>query len=163
MSELGRLEASQVVVPGVTFDLTDVVRELADNVHEGRDRGIRLEVRATDRLEVLGDRARIASAIRALVHAVMRERAEPGVVVVQCSSYADAQNGWAIGTIGDDAAVAALMPGNDTPSPFDEWRGGTGLALPIGRRVIEAHGGSVWAAPGTNSRTGAGFRLPLAR
>jgi signal transduction histidine kinase len=163
MSELGRLEGSQVVVPGVTFDLTDVVRELADNMHEGEDRGIRLEVRATDRLEVLGDRARIASAIRALVHTVMRERAEPGVLVLECSSYSDAQNGWAVGTIGDDDAVAALMPGKGTPAPLDEWRGGTGLALPIGRRVIEAHGGSVWSAPGTNPRTGAGFRLPLAR
>lgn len=162
MSELGRLEGRQLVVPSVTFDLSEVVRELANNMQEGEDRGIRLEVRATDRLDVFGDRARIASAVRALVHAVMRERAEPGVVVLECSSYADGQNGWAVGVIGD-AAAAVLNTGDDTASPLDEWRGGTGLSIPIGRRVIEAHGGTVWSAPGDNPRAGTGFRLPLAR
>jgi signal transduction histidine kinase len=163
MSELGRLEGSQLVVPSVTFDLSEVARELANNVQEGVDRGIRLEVRANDRLDVTGDRARIASAVRALVHAVMRERADPGVVVLECSSYADGQNGWAVGVIGDAAAAAMLTTSHDTPLPLDEWRGGTGLSIPIGRRVIEAHGGTVWSAPGGNPRAGAGFRLPLAR
>jgi nitrogen fixation/metabolism regulation signal transduction histidine kinase len=30
-------------------------------------------------------------------------------------------------------------------APFDETRGGLGLALPIARRVVERHGGRVWA------------------
>ena len=31
------------------------------------------------------------------------------------------------------------------PAPFDEKRGGLGLALPLARRVIERHGGRIWA------------------
>jgi signal transduction histidine kinase len=163
MSELGRLEGSQLVVPGVTFDLAAVVKELANNMHERTERGIRLDVRASEHLDVSGDRTRIATAIRALVHAAVREQADSGVVVVELSSHSDVQNGWAVGAIGDPAIVGALVPGPDAESPLDEWRGGTGLALPISRRVIEAHGGSVWSAPGSNPRIGSGFRLPLAR
>jgi signal transduction histidine kinase len=31
------------------------------------------------------------------------------------------------------------------PAPFDEHRGGMGLALPLARRVIEHHGGRIWS------------------
>src|SRR3990172_9081478 len=50
---------------------------------------------------------------------------------------------WSGVTIGDDAVTPSLVEGASatTPPAFDEWRGGLGLALPIGRCVIEAHGG----------------------
>jgi len=47
------------------------------------------------------------------------------------------------------------------PDAFDEWRGGLGLALPVARRVIEKHGGTVWCASGPNARATAALRLPL--
>ena len=42
---------------------------------------------------------------------------------------------------------------------FDEWRGGVGLILPVARRIIEAHGGRIWGAPGGRK---AGARIQLA-
>ena len=39
------------------------------------------------------------------------------------------------------------------PVPFDEKRGGLGLALPIARRVIERHGGRVWSPAPTGQST----------
>jgi signal transduction histidine kinase len=44
---------------------------------------------------------------------------------------------------------------------FDEWRGGVGLSLAIARRIINAHGGSIWS-PVEESKAGAVIALPLA-
>ena len=57
--------------------------------------------------------------------------------------------------------MALLDAARGTPPPFDEWRGGLGLALPVARRVIEGHGGALWSADGAQSRAASAFRLPL--
>src|SRR5688572_4786566 len=69
MSELGKLQAGELTVPAVTFDLTEVIAELASSMHEGEDRGVRLEVRAPQPVRVAGDRTRLAAALKALMHA----------------------------------------------------------------------------------------------
>ena len=50
-------------------------------------------------------------------------------------------------------------------SPFDDKRGGHGLSLPIARRVIERHGGTVWSPPGDKgelgNRAAAVIELPI--
>jgi signal transduction histidine kinase len=164
MSELGKLTAGELTPPTVTFDLAALVAEVASSMQEGSDRGIHVDVRATSPVIVAGDRARLGAAVRALVHATVRERAEPGVVVVSCATVANGDRPWAVVTIGDDAVTASLCDSALTTSPpsFDEWRGGLGLALPVGRCVIEAHGGAVWSAPG-NPRAGSALRLPLVK
>jgi signal transduction histidine kinase len=163
MSELGKLEAGELTLPAVTFDLSALVTEVASGMHEGTDRGIQLDVRATQRASVAGDRTRLGAALRALLHAALRERAEPGVIVVQCSTIADGVGPWAVVTIGDETVTPALTDAAraPVPPPFDEWRGGLGLALPVGRRVIEAHGGAVWSPLSPSPRAGSALRLPL--
>jgi len=162
MSELGKLEAGELTPPAAPFDLAALVTEVARNVHEGEDRGLKLDVRTTERIHVTGDRPRLGAALQALMRATLRERGEPGVVAVHCSTTAGPGTTWALVTIGDDTAAPALADAARAPSPppFDEWRGGLGLALPVGRRVIEAHGGAVWSAP-DNPRAGSALRLPL--
>jgi signal transduction histidine kinase len=164
MSELGKLEAGEIAVPTSGFDLSMLVTEVASDMHEDEDRGIRLDVRATQPVPVTGDRHRLAAALRALIHAAMRERGEPGTIIVECSALPSANRMWAVVTIGDEAVGAALREGAAAaaPPPFDEWRGGVGLALPVGRRVIEAHGGAVWSAPDPRPRAGSALRLPAA-
>lgn len=164
LSELGKLVAGELRPPAVTFNLAALVTEVASDMHEGDDRGIRIEVRATKPVPVAGDRIRLGAALRALVHAALRERVEPGVVVVECSALGNGGGPWAVVTIGDDAATPALadLARAAAPASFDEWRGGVGLALPVGRRLIEAHGGAVWSAP-DNPRAGSAFRLPLVK
>jgi len=164
ISELGKLTAGELTLPTVTFDLAALVTEVASSMHEGTDRGVHVEVRAPSPVIVAGDRTRLGAAMRALVHAAVRERAEPGVVVVSCAAVANGDVPWAVVTIGDDAVTAALRNPAHTasPPPFDEWRGGLGLALPLGRCLIEAHGGAVWSAP-DNPRAGSALRLPLVK
>jgi signal transduction histidine kinase len=165
MSELGKLEAGELRVPGVTFDLASLAAELASNMQEGHDRGIHLDVRATDPGIVVGDRTRVAAALKALLLAALRERVDPGVVIVECSILPEKDRAWVVVTIGDELVTPSLLEGarSTPPPPFDEWRGGLGLALPVGRRVIEAHGGAVWSAPAPRSRAGSALRLPAAQ
>ena len=90
---------------------------------------------------VTGDRTRLAAAIGALMHAALRERGEPSVVVVECSTLSDSNHTWAIVAIGDEAQAKTLATaGNAPPSSFDEWRGGLGLALPAAPQVVPAVG-----------------------
>ena len=44
-------------------------------------------------------------------------------------------------------------------APFDRWRGGMGLSLPIAHRIVQAHRGVLWALPG--SRATCALSLPL--
>jgi signal transduction histidine kinase len=143
-------------------DVCGLLAELASDMHEGEDRGVRLDVRVPNRpVTVIGDRARLSVAIKTLLHAALRERGEPGVIVAECS-VVDAAPPCALLAIGEEHALPSLVAASlGTPPPFDEWRGGLGLALPVARRVIEALGGALWSAPGERPRAGSALRLPL--
>jgi signal transduction histidine kinase len=45
--------------------------------------------------------------------------------------------------VADEATVKAAY--ERARAPFDEKRGGMGLALPLARRVIEGHHGHIWS------------------
>jgi signal transduction histidine kinase len=163
LSELGRLEGGELALGRQEFDLGPLVVELASGMHEGQDRGIRLEVRGFDRpVVVTGDRTRLSAALKVLMHSVLRERGEPGVVVVDCRVDQNTTPPSVVVAIGDAALIASLDGGGRTPAhAFDEWRGGLGMALPVARRVIEAHGGQIWSIDGAQSRAASALRIPL--
>ena len=162
MSDLAKLHAQQLAMAQQEIDIDTLVAELATGMHEGDDRGVHLEHRAASRPAVIaGDRARLAAALSALMRAALRERGEPGVIVVQSVIRNESAPPRVIVAIGDESIIAALLDGSAPQPAFDEWRGGLGMALPIARRVIEAHGGTVWAGPGAQSRAAAALQLPL--
>jgi len=108
-----------------------------------------------------GDRARLSTAVTTLLHAALRERGEPGVIVADCS-VVDGAPGWAVLAVGaEDVLPSLAQAGFNTPPPFDEWRGGLGMSLPVARRVVEALGGALWSAPGERPRAGSALKLPL--
>ena len=162
MSDLGKLESREATVGRQDVDLGALVAELAADMHEGEDRGVRLNVRVPTRpIVVTGDRARLSAAITTLLHAALRERGEPGVIVAECSVL-DGTPPWAVLAVGEaDALPSLVAAGLGTPPPFDEYRGGLGLALPVARRVVDALGGALWSAPGNHPRAGSALRLPL--
>jgi signal transduction histidine kinase len=163
MSELGKLESRELPVARQEVDLARLIVDVAGNMHEGEDRGVHLDVRVPDgSVMVTGDRARLSTATASLLHAALRERGEPGVVVAQCAVLEDTTPSWAVFAVGDAETVQSLIAGaRQTPPLFDEWRGGLGLALPVARRVVETLGGSLWSAPGDHPRAGSALRLPL--
>jgi two-component system, cell cycle sensor histidine kinase PleC len=161
MSDLGKLESKELALARQPFDLAKLLAELASGMHEGGDRGVSLQVRGVEQpLGVLGDRTRLAAALQALLHASLRERGEPGVIVAKVSKSRSGPPS-AIIAIADESLVGTLEDAAATGSPFDEWRGGLGLALPVARRVVEAHGGALWSAPGERPRAGSALRIPL--
>src|SRR5687767_14189502 len=121
MSELGKLESRDLGMARVEFDLAAAVAEVASGMHDA-DRGVRVDVRGADRqVMVIGDRPRVAAAIKALVASAVRERGEPGVVVAECKIV----DTWGVVAIGDEQLVPSLTRDAGTaPPPFDEWRGG---------------------------------------
>ena len=162
MSDLGKLESRELALAHHDIDLAPLVVELASDMHEGEDRGVRLDVRVPTRpIVVTGDRGRLSAAVTTLLHAALRERGEPGVIVAEVSAL-DGTSPWAVLAVGEEDALPSLVAaGLGTPFPFDEYRGGLGLALPVARRVVEALGGALWSAPGDRPRAGSALRLPL--
>jgi len=163
MSDLGKLESGEAALASQAIDLAPLLVELASGMHEGDDRGIRVEARGTSQpVMVTGDRTRLASALRALMHAAVRERGDPGEIVVECRILTDTTPPSVLISIGDEPTVGALLDAvRHSPPWFEEYRGGLGMALPIGRRVIERQGGVLWSAGGEQRRAGTALRLPL--
>jgi Signal transduction histidine kinase len=162
MSDLGRLEAHELAMARQEIEINSLATELASDMHEGDERGVRVEVTQADQpLVVTGDRARVKAAVSTLMRAAVRERGEPGVIVADCSAAEFEGTRWAVLAIGEGALIPALRQVRGTTNDFNEWHGGLGLALPVARRVIEAHGGALWSA--TDARAASALRLPLRR
>lgn len=167
LKDIGRLEAGSLELDRQRFDLAALVADVVARVHQEQlTSETRVEVHllgAIEPLPVTGDRARLAAAVLALVRAVVRERADAETVAVTCRRIdvpAAPVGPWAVVSMGDAGETTPIVPvGGDVEPAFDQWRAGLGLALPLARGVIEAHGGSIW--PITDARRGGlAFGIP---
>jgi signal transduction histidine kinase len=160
LSEISKLDAGTAGLVDQTFDLFRVVEEVAAGVHEAEDRGVYLKVGGESAgAQMTGDLTRVQAAFGAIFRAVLRERASAGTVVVDRRFDHRAETHSAVVIVADQDSVQSAYE-SDTGA-FDERRGGLGLALPIARRVVEAHGGRIWSPSGTSSRGAAVVAFPL--
>jgi signal transduction histidine kinase len=160
LSDIAKLDAGTVGLARQPLDLVPLIREVASGVHESRDRGVILEVRTRpDRATASGDAARLRAAFEAIFRAILRERASEGVVAVECRIVDGHSSREAVVVTADTERVQAAY--DAAPAPFDEKRGGLGLALPLARRVIEGHGGRLWSPDIAEGRGIAVIALPL--
>src|SRR5712692_201561 len=144
LSDVSKLDAGVITLTRQPLDAFSLIAEVAELVHEARDREVRLEVRGQqDGAEMSGDAPRLRTAFDAIFRAILREKAGPCTVVAERRVETRAGRTSAILVVADESSVQAAY--DRDPGPFDEKRGGMGLALPLARRVIEGHGGRVWA------------------
>ncbi|HEV8345634.1 MAG TPA: HAMP domain-containing sensor histidine kinase [Vicinamibacterales bacterium] len=163
LSDISKLDAGLIVFVRQPVDVFTLVGEVAELVQEARDRDVRLEVRGERAgARVSGDATRLRSAFDAIFRAILREKPGPATVIAE--RRLDARGGVmaAVVVIADESSVQAAY--ERVPGPFDEKRGGLGLALPLARRVIEGHGGRVWSpAAADGAADGSEPRDALAR
>jgi two-component system phosphate regulon sensor histidine kinase PhoR len=144
LSDLAKLDAGLVKFARQPTDAFALVAEVAGLVHEARDRDVRFEARGqVDGATLSGDAGRLRTAFDAIFRAILREK--PGQCTVVAERRIEKIDGRssAIVIVADESSVQAAY--DREPGPFDEKRGGMGLALPLARRVIVGHGGRVWA------------------
>jgi signal transduction histidine kinase len=161
VSDLRKLGSDELKLARQNVDLAALVAELASGMHadDGRDVRVEAVVREAS-LPVRGDRGRLASAVQGLMHAAVRERGTPGVIIAECSLTEDEAGQWAVLAIGDGSLIERLRQQRHGAFEY-EWQGGMGLALPLARRIIEAHGGALWSIKSDTSRAASALRLPL--
>jgi len=152
LGEIGKLDSGAITLGHQPIDFFGLVAEVAEHMHEAEDRGVHLIAKGEgDRAMLPGDAGRLRSAVDAVFRAILREKAGPCDVIAD--RRRDVRDGrpCAVVVVSDADSVATAY--GRAQRRFDETRGGLGLALPLARRVIEAHGGQLLAPAPVGSST----------
>jgi K+-sensing histidine kinase KdpD len=144
ISDFAKLDNGRSTLTTQRLDLFTLIAQVADLVHEGRDRGVRLEMQGAAQGAVMsGDPPWLRRAFEAIFRSILREKSG-GVTVV-----ADRRVQQIGGT--PHAVVVIAEPGSvqvayeREAGQFYDRRGGMGFALTLAGLVIRKHGGRVWS------------------
>jgi signal transduction histidine kinase len=152
MSDVGKLDAGAMALARQPLDLISLLNDLAEHVHEGRDRDVHLAVRSeVAAAPMRGDAARLRQAFDAVFRAILREKAGPASVAVDSRRAVVDGRDCVIVVVADAMSVQEAY---ERPrGMFNDLRGGLGLALPLARRVFVGHGGGIWSPAPTAGRS----------
>lgn len=145
---LARLDAHKLEVESKPFDLSVVAAETAGRfLARAAKEGVVLEVEAPEELPVMGDPARTAQILAALLDNAMRYTPEGGTATVSSGPTLDARAEARVTDTGPGIAAEHLMSIFERFHRAEEARtrkgGGTGLGLSIAREVARAQGASL--------------------
>jgi signal transduction histidine kinase len=162
---LALADTGQLALHPEAVDPAHLVRDAGRSfAHQAEERGVALRVEAPAGLpELTADPQRIAQVLANLVANALRHTPPGGAVTV----------GVAPGELGVVFTVCDTGTGiapEDLPRIFDRFyradpsraraSGGAGLGLAIARRLVESHGGRIWAASAPGQGTAVSFTLP---
>lgn len=167
LQELSLAEAGRLRYDMVAFDLAGLVDRELDRARQLAPEGATLAREGGDVI-VLGDEMRLGQVVGNLVSNALRHT-EHGAVTVRVAEESV-----------DGAAIARLevrdtgegIPAEDLPFVFERFyrvdasravrTGGAGIGLAIARRIIEDHGGRMFATSDPGHLTIVGFEMPAA-
>lgn len=156
LSEISKLDSNSAPATHDTFDLFTDLDHVAVNMHREYGREVRLQLGGVAAGATLtGDRQQLRAAFGAFFRALMREQPDAITMVAERRLVKTDHTTSAIVVIAREPDVQRAY--ERVAQPFDEFRGGLGLSLPIARRIIERTGGCIWA-PTPEADTDRGLR-----
>jgi signal transduction histidine kinase len=152
LSELAKLEAGTAPFNRGSVDVSKVLSDAIRAIPSSLDRVRTVSLPDAPAGSVQGDVALLTAAFAAIFHALLRELVTEGGLAVRIEPLQHRGRPSVRIGIGDPSVVEELMRADPSALlPLDEWRGGTGLALPRARRIIDAHGGQILSPPGSHA------------
>jgi signal transduction histidine kinase len=163
--DIPRIETGQLIEEMEEVSIAKIINSLTDEaLDEARQKGLSYSVEIPSGLpSVKGSSSRLKQVVSNLVHNAIHYTDE-GEILVRA------------GTKDSDVIIEVLdtgrgVPPQDLPRIFEDFfrasnveTRGTGLGLSISKRIIEAHGGKIWAeSPCPETGKGSKFSFTLAR
>jgi len=154
--DLSKLEAGKFNVVDSEFTLREVVDEAITLIRaQAAGEGIILAVRLTDDLPpIVGSRSKIKQIVLNLLTNAIKFTGRGGSVTISAALEEDGSlmlrvHDTGVG-MGPDQVRTALTPFGQIEDPFQKSHPGVGLGLPLAKRLMEVHQGSleVDSAPG---------------
>jgi signal transduction histidine kinase len=147
--DMAKIEAGRMELSRESFDLSSLLDETArTTLPLAQQKGLRLVVEAPARLDVDADRLRVRQVLLNLLGNSVKFT-ERGTITLRAVAEPAARR--VLVSVHD---LGIGVKPEDLPLIFEEFRqadnsttrraGGTGLGLPISRRLIEMHGGRLW-------------------
>lgn len=157
LSELSTIERGDAPLKTQATDLHDVLRAAVENLPPLPDREVAIELALEDGPSpITADPARLGQSLGAIIAALRREVIGDDPLTIRERRSAGSYELH----FGDGETLTALEgESDDGRGIFDEWRGGVGLTLAVARRIVNQHGGRLYAPP-EGRRAGARLVLP---
>jgi signal transduction histidine kinase len=152
MSDLAKLESGTAPFHRSKVELSAVLGAAVRALPQLPDRAVSVSLPHGPAGVVHGDAVRLTSAFAAILHALHRELATEGGLAVRVRAD-EREGGASIRVAIAEPSIVDDVVARDTSTlvPFDEWRGGTGFALPRARVIIDAHDGRLLSPPDTKA------------
>jgi PAS domain S-box-containing protein len=163
--DLSRIEAGKLVLNREYVDMAELLEETVSSLRPQSElKSLLIYMTTPGNVSAFADRVRMRQIIRNLLDNAIKFTPERGRIDVGLEVLKEALQISVADTglgIPEEEQEAIFENFHQVIGPDSALREGTGLGLPITRRLVEAHGGRIWleSEPGKGSRFT--FTLPL--